>query len=747
MNNKLPKLVAKAPSTPGIYKWLDEKGNVLYIGKAKNLKKRLQSYIRPSAKHGIKNKTMLEAADTVEWVETNSEVEALILEDNLIKELQPKYNILFKDDKTFQYIKVTLEKDYPEVITVRKVVKDGSKYFGPKTNASDVSRIMESVQRIFKLCSQKNISLDSKGTPLKGAKVAVKVGGVVAKRPCLDYHIKRCSGPCVGMVTPKEYGEQIHSVLRFLSGDFKPAIESLKIQMNNFAAAKKFERAASIRDHIKAIKRMSQKQIITDTLLTDRDVVAYVEDLGKSYFVLFQIRGGKLIAQEKFVAEGGDKPAEVMEAFLTDYYSRAADIPKEVIISIAVSEKKVLQDYISSKTDHRVNLVAPKTGHKDKLIELAEKNARSFAQQSRIRWMAERKGERALGDLAKALKLKKDPNRIECYDISHFSGTETIGSMVVFKKGEPSKKDYRQFRLRSTAFQNDDYKSLTEVMNRRLNYLPARLPEEYEIRKMKKKEIFLLKKIKDANYKNFYVIAKKKKVIAWGALVKDSDKIDRITHLWVDEKQGGNKLGHFIMKKLIDWSKQKRVYKICDPKLEEYYLIMGWERINEPPKEIFKKAKKNALFLAYQKKKKDQSFTSVPDLIVIDGGKGQLSATHDVLFNKGLNIPIISLAKREEEVFLPGKSNPINLSKNSEASYLLQRLRDEAHRFAIEANRGSRNKKMVKSMLDDVPGLGPKGRKKLLTYFGSVHKIKEASQVQLEQIVGEKIALSLIERL
>ncbi len=747
MNPKLKKLVAKSPQGPGIYKFLDENGTVLYVGKAKSLRKRLQSYVRPSAKHGSKTKSMLEAADSVEWALTNSEVEALILEDNLIKEIQPKYNVLFKDDKTFQYIKVTIQDDYPELLTVRRIIKDGAKYFGPKTSGMDVQRIIESAKRIFRLCSQRKVTIDPKSKPLEGAKVAVKIGGTASKRPCLDYHIKRCSGPCAGMVTPEEYGEQIHDVLRFLSGDFKPAVETLKRQMQDFAVSKKFERAAAIRDQIASIERISNKQIITDTLLSDRDVIAYVEDLGKNYFVLFQIRGGRLINQEKFIAEGGEIPAQVMEAFLTDYYSRAADIPKEVIVSIEVPDRSVMEKYIGKLADHRVKVIAPKAGRKDKLIELAEKNARSFAQQSRVRWMAEAKGEKALENLAKALKLENPPKRIECYDISHLGGTETIGSMVVFKKGEAAKSDYRQFRLRSTAFLNDDYKSLTEVMNRRLNYLPARLPDGYEIRKMKKKEAVLLEPLDEVNYKDFYVIEHAGKIVAWGALEKLSDKIDLVNHLWVDEKERGKKLGHFIMRKLIDHSKQKRLYKVCRPELEEYYLKMGWERIKEAPKEVATGRPKKALFIAYQKKKKDLSFISVPDLIVIDGGKGQLGAAHDVLFSRGLNIPMISLAKREEEVFLPGRSEPIDLPANSEASYLLQRLRDEAHRFAIEANRSSRSKKMTQSALDDIPGVGPKAKKKLLTYFGSVHKIREASQVQLEQVVGDKLAAAIKEYL
>lgn len=758
MNPKLSKFVAKSPQGPGVYRFIDEKRAVIYVGKAKSLRKRLQSYVRPSAKHAIKTKSMLEAADSVEWTETNSELEALILEDNLIKELQPKYNILFKDDKTFQYIKVTLQRDYPELLSVRKIEKDGAKYFGPKTSGLDVQHIMESARRIFKLCSQRNITLDPKGTPMEGAKVAVKIGGVASKRPCLDYHIKRCSGPCAGMVTPEEYGEQIQAVLRFLSGDFKPAIESLKKQMQDFAASKKFERAAALRDQIGAIERSAQKQIITDTLLTDRDVVAYVEDLGKNYFVLFQIRGGKLIAQEKFISEGGESPAEVMEAFLTDYYSRAADIPKEVIISIEVEADKVMEEYISRLTDHKVKVIVPKAGQRDKLIELAEKNARSFAQQSRVRWMADAKGEHALEDLAKALKLDKPPKRIECYDISHLGGTETIGSMVVFKNGEASKADYRQFRLRSTAFQNDDFKSLTEVMNRRLNYLPAKLAEGYTLRKAKKIEADLVIKQQpeirefDFNIKQYYVIEHKKKIVGFCRGYDLSDKVFVIGGLWVDEKMRGKKLGYHLMKAVIDKAKASRLYMLCHPSLEEYYLKFGFETLKEPPaemKELHKKIagvradRKEALFLAYQKKKKDLSFTAVPDLMVIDGGKGQLGAAHDVLFAKGLSIPMISLAKKLEEVFVPGRSEPIDLPSNTEASYLLQRLRDEAHRFAIEANRGSRDKKMTKSVFDSIPGLGPKAKKKLLTYFGSAHKVQEASQVQLEQIIGEKIAASI----
>ena len=761
MTSTLKSIIAKAPNTPGVYKYFDEAGQLIYVGKAKDLRKRLQSYIRNSANHGVKNQKLMEAAASVEWIETNSDIEALILEDNLIKENQPKYNVLLKDSKTFQYIKVTIQKPYPELLTVRRIEKDGAKYFGPKTSGLDVQHLIESAKRIFKLCSLKDITVDPNGAPLEGAKVAVKVGGAAAKRPCLDYFIKRCTGPCAGMVTPEEYQVQIEGLLRFLSGDYKPAIEMLKQQMQDFAAEKKFERAAGLRDQIAAIERSDQKQIITDTHLTDRDVVAYVEDLGKNYFVLFQIRAGRLISQEKFISEGEESPAEIMEAFLTDYYVAAADIPKEVIVSIEPSDKSTLEEFIAKQTDHKVHLLIPKLGHKDKLIELAEKNARSFAEQSRVRWMAdERKGEKALEDLAKALNLSEPPKRIECYDISHLGGTETIGSMVVFKKGEPSKADYRQFRLRSTANKNDDFTSMEEVITRRLNYLPAKLPEGYELRKMKKEEVPFIhhvwKNLEEPNYKQFYVVTFQKNIVSLARLCQLSEKIDELSALWVDDKHRVKKLGSFLLKKLIETSKQKRLYLFADQNLQDYYLKMGFELIKKAPDELvskvhrlFKdpKVRSNQIYLAYQKKKKDPSFSSWPDLMVIDGGKGQLHAAHDVLFNKGLNIPMISLAKKQEEVFIPGKSDPIDLPKNTEANYLLQRLRDEAHRFAITANRDSRNKKMTQSALDDIPGVGPKMRKKLLTYFGSIQKVREASQVQLEQLVGEGLAKRIKESL
>lgn len=764
MKKSFEKIIAKIPGSPGVYKYLDDQKDPLYIGKAKNLKKRVQSYFRKSAKHSLRISKMIEQVNDIKFIETNNEVEALILEDNLVKELQPKYNILLRDDKNFQYIKVTVDSDYPEVYTVRRITKDGARYFGPKTSGSDVKRLLETVKRVFKLCSVKNISVDHKGTPLKEAKVAVKIGASAAKRPCLDYHIKRCVGPCAGIVTPEEYRILIDQAIEFLEGNYKPAVEMIKKQMREFANEKKFERAAKLRDHILAIERSTEKQLITDTEISDRDVIAFVQDLGKSFFNLFQIRSGRLISQENFVLEGSDEPAEIMETFLRDYYAMAADIPREVLISIEVEKPKLLQDYIRKFTNKATQLIHPQAGRKDDLVMLAEKNARSFAQQNRARWMADKKEETALKELKEVLKLESEPKRIECYDISHLSGTETVGSMAVFKKGLPASADYRQFRLKVTQGIIDDYKSMGEVIRRRLNYLPDVLPEKYKLRKATKKDFDAMIKIaekigfyhEDWEPKQFYLIEKKKEIVGFCRGYDLSEKVYRIAGLWVNDKERGTKLGYHLLKKVIERSKAKRLYLMCHPELEDYYVKFGFEVLRDSPKDLkdlHKKFEKNAgkkidvLFVAYQKKKRDFSFESRPDLIVIDGGKGQLHAAHDVLFEKGLQIPMIALAKRAEEVFIPGKSDPINLPADSEASYLLQRIRDEAHRFAIEYNRSSRDKKMIKSALDRIPGVGPKLKKKLLTYFGSVQKIREAPQVVLEQVAGEGVAKKIKEGL
>jgi len=762
MPKVLAKLIAASPTGPGVYKFLNEKGEPLYVGKAKNLRNRLKSYVQKATDQSARIQKMLEHAESVEWIETNNEVESLILEDNLIKELQPRYNVCLRDDKTFQYIKVTVKDDYPEVTTVRKIAKDGSRYFGPKTSGADVRELMDSVKKIFKLCSVRGIRLDPQGTPLPGAKAAVRIGHAPAKRPCLDFHIKRCTGPCAGMVTPGEYRGQISAAVDFLAGNFKPALEALRKQMMELAAEKKFERAGALRDQVSAIERAAQKQLITDTAMPDRDVIGFADDLGKNYFVLFQIRAGKLIAQERFISQGEESAAEVMEAFLREYYALAADIPKEIFISVDVQDLKAIEGYIRHYTDHAVHLVRPLAGYKDDLIMLALQNARAFATASRVAWeSAERKAELALAELQKVLKLPATPKRLEGYDISHLGGTETIGSMVVAKNGLAAKADYRQFRLRSTAAKNDDYASLEEVLTRRLNYLPPELPEGYKIRKAKKGDFEFIEKTckkeqvndEDLNFKQFQVIEKGKKVIGFGRLRSFETTVDDISSVWIAPEERGKKLSHFLIKKLIEQSKNKRVYLDTIKGMEDHYFRIGFEQLHQAPKALLEKierARKKSthknlviVYMAYQKKKRDLSFEARPDLIMIDGGKGQLGVAVKVLGAKGLAIPVISLAKEKEEVFVPGQSDPIDLKPASEASYLLQRLRDEAHRFAITANRGSRDKKMTQSAIDDIPGVGPKIKRRLLMHFGSASAVRAATQEEIAAVAGALAAESI----
>ncbi|QQR83777.1 excinuclease ABC subunit UvrC [Candidatus Peregrinibacteria bacterium] len=753
--------LTSVPDSPGIYKYLSEKGEVLYVGKAKNLKKRVTSYFQSASKHHSPRITkMIEQAVDFEWIETNSELEALILEDNLIKELQPKYNILLRDDKTYQYIKVTVQDDFPEVYSVRKIVQDGAVYFGPKTSGIDVQHLLESIRRIFKLCTVKNISLDPDGTPLEGACVAVKIGGSPAKRPCLDYHIKRCLGPCAGMIDPAHYRASVEGAIEFLKGNYQFAIEQLKQQMMQFAADKKFERAAKIRDHIGAIERSAQKQLITDTHISDRDVIGVIQDSGRNFISLFQIRSGRLIAQERFTSEGGEALDDVLEAFLRDYYAVAADIPKEIIIPIPLKDRSILEAFISNHATHKSKLVHPSIGKKDDLIVLAEKNARSFAEQSKAKWMSDQKRtDASLVQLKEVLKLVDIPKRIECYDISHLSGTETVGSMVVFKKGEPAKADYRQFRLKTTQGTIDDFKSMAEVIRRRLNYLPTPLPAGYLLRKAKKADFDFIKKVATTqpindealDVKQFYVIEKESRpkpglptIVAFCRLRNLDEKVDDISSLWVHEDHRGQKLGTHLVKKCIESSKHNRVYLDAKKFFENYYLKLGFEILRKAPDALVEKVKrakerthksfdfdpKDLVYMAYQKRKKDTSFDSVPDLMVIDGGKGQLSAAFSVLSEKFPGIPMISLAKRLEEVYVPGKSHPVALPNNSDGSYLLQRIRDEAHRFAITFNKQSRDKTMTKSALDAVPGVGAKLKKtpSFAFWFGAGHSTSFAGR-------------------
>ena len=771
------------PISAGIYKFLDKNQKVIYVGKAKDLKKRVKNYFQTSTKLGPKNRKLVENTVDLEWVETNTEEEAILLETNFIKELRPKYNILMKDDKNFVYIKITLDEDFPRIQIVRKVEKDNAKYFGPKTSKSDVDKTLKLLSKIF---SFRDCNYEIRQ---EGEKVVVK--GVLRNLPCLQYHIKKCAGPCIGKISTEEYQKIIDQIINFLKGRTNLIEKQLKIDMKEAALNQKFEKAVKIRDNLFAVQKITTKQIITEANFEQRDVFAFVNDLGKTFFTLLQIRNGKMIGQENFVVEGEslneESEKQILTSFLEQYYTAATDIPSEVLLPVEVENIVQMKKFLSELANKQVKLLIPQKGKKNALIALAQRNAVSFAKANRIKWMEERSidYDKLLDELQKAIKAPQKIRRIECFDISHLGGTDTVGSMVVFMNGKSRNADYRHFKLRSLEEgEVDDYKAMREVLARRLKYIAyddkkILLGDKYKLRKGKKADVEFVQKtakkaeldLIDFEIKDFLVIeklmesgvgnkkngslSKKKKKVAKTQIVgfvrikQCSDKVREMGTLWIKEKERDKGFGALLCEELIRKSKLNKVYCHTDISLVPFYARIGFQEIYQTPKEIEARLVRKKInmkeykCLAYIKSKQEQidkSFASKPDLIVIDGGKGQLSVVNDVMQEFKLEIPLISIAKKEEELFVPKKKTPIPIPKNSEISFLIQRIRDESHRFAITFNQELRSKRMTQSKLDDIPGLGPKQKQKLLVKFGSVNGIKQASLIELTKLVGQTLA-------
>lgn len=615
----LKSVLERLPSSPGVYQMLDKEEKVIYIGKAKNLQKRVRSYFLKQKNRSAKVEKMVTEICDIKYIEVTSELEALVLETNYIKEYKPKFNILMRDDKNYQYIKITKNEDYPRVYTTRRLLKDGALYFGPKTSSSSVYQTLKLLRKLFpyRTC---NLEINDRGE-------SVEIKNKTIKIPCIYYHIKRCLGPCI-KPCKGEYDELIQNMADFLGGEYKEILSSLEQKMIEQAKNRKYEYAAKTRDMMYAVKNLMEKQLVDQADITkSQDIIGCTKKIGKIFINLFQIRYGKLIGQENFVLEDAANKDdssmeydEVLHTFLLQYYDAATSIPKEIILPGEITDKELLENWLEERhPEVKPKLHIPQRGTKNHLVELAEQNADSYAEQFRIKWQTDQSRTKgALKILAEAIDLPSELKRIECYDISHLSGTATVGSMVVFKDGLPSKKDYRRFKVKQTKEgEIDDFKSLKEVLSRRLK----RIKEESE------KEI-----------------------------------------------------------------------------------IEG------------------------------ESLYEIPDLIIIDGGKGQLSSVMEIAEKLEVGIPIISLAKREEEIFLPGQSTAVLLPRESEALYLIQNIRDEAHRFAITYNRNLRSKNIIKSLLDEVPGVGPVAKKKLLKAFGDIQGIKHASEEQVAEIVGPVLA-------
>lgn len=593
------------PTKPGVYLMKDAQGEVIYVGKAVNLRNRVRSYFHVSSTDymGKVHRLVHEIAD-IEFIVTDSEVEALILECNLIKKHRPRFNVRLKDDKRYPYIKISWQDDYPRVFITRRMVQDGGRYYGPYTSVSAVHQTLDLLRRLFPYltCKREITGRD--------------------ERPCLYYHIKRCLGPCIGAVSKEEYQAMIQCICLFLEGKTEEIIADLREQMQDAAAKLQFEKAAERRDLILAIEQVTERQKIVLRLAKDQDLIALARDDGLACVQVFFIRQGKLIGREYFLLTGtsGEDDREIVTSFLKQFYDEAAYVPPEILLPTAVEESPLIEEWLRTRRGGgEVTVRVPRRGQLRELVQMAAENAAETLSHLRAQWEAdETKYTTALTELQEALGLSSAPVRIEGYDISNIQGTAATGSMVVFVKGVPRKSDYRRFQIRNVPGA-DDYAMMQEVLRRRF----------------------------------------------------------------------------------------KRVMEIREGE------------VIQPGK------------------KRDESFAVLPDLILIDGGKGQLGAALEVLQEYGLdNLSVASLAKQREELFVPAQPDPIVLPRDSQALHLVQRVRDEAHRFAVGYHRTVRRKKGLASQLEEVPGIGPKRRQALLQHFGDIESIRQASVDELAAVPG-----------
>jgi excinuclease ABC subunit C len=598
---ELEATLKRLPDRPGVYLMKDGRGTVIYVGKAQSLRNRVRSYWQKQS-YGPESQLIRSVIDRIadlEYTMTDSVSEALLLEINLIKRHRPRYNVRLKDDKSYPFIKITLAEDFPRIERTRRLPADGSRYFGPYASATSVDEAMNLIRRLF---------------PFRTCTLDIHEGRKAIERPCLLYHIKRCQAPCVGYIGKAEYREQIGQIERFLEGRQETVARELTRQMQEASEATEYERAAAIRDKVKAIERTMESQKMAAHAQTEEDVLGLARQDTQAAVQLFAVRGGKMVGRDVFMLdaprETGDET--VLAGFVQQYYERATSIPPAVLLPSMPEDAAELEAFLAGRRGGAVHLHVPRRGEKRELLELATRNAAETIAREHARWLADQgKTLGALEELADALDLAGPPRRIECYDISNFQGAQSVGSMVVFEEGKPRSGEYRRFRIRDVVGAND-YASHQEVLRRR------------------------------------------------------------------------------------------------------FYRVKAGEE-------------GNAEELRWQ----------LPDLVVIDGGKGQLSAAKEVLDGLGYqDLPVVGLAKEREEIFRPDRDEPVLLPTTSPALYLMQRLRDEAHRFAITYHRSLRAKAATRSAFDDLPGVGPKRRAALLRVFGSAKRIREAPVEQVAAVPG-----------
>ncbi|MEK7563776.1 MAG: GNAT family N-acetyltransferase [Patescibacteria group bacterium] len=774
----LRKRIAKAPISSGMYRWKDAKGAVLYVGKAVNLRERLKNYVQVKADLSIgpwKLALRKHLAD-VEWTVTNSDLEALILETNLIKTLKPKYNVMMKDDKNYVYLEVTVHDPCPRLAVVRQMENAYARYFGPFLSAWEVRRSLEFLQLLLNFeCCKKGLdqcnraTSDSRLTTHDSPSTIHHPPSATAK-PCIEYQIGKCNGLCIQAVSYEEYRRRIDLVMDFFKGNREPLAKKARELMAQAAADKKFERAAKLRDALSFMEHQKEGQIVSDPHGKDLDVIGVALSNNRSVAVVLKVREGKMIGEEKYPLQGQpDSIAEALDAFLPQYAEAQTDLPPAIVISNDFPDRLLLEAWCTSRTGRRLRIIVPERGKKSHLLDLAVTNAQEKLRAQETAWeTAARNLEDALKGLQDILKLLSLPKRIEGYDISHLGGTETVGSMVVMENGKPANDQYRSFMLRTVKEgEVDDYKSLREVLKRRLRHLTQNVRlEEIEWKKhgisfgkARKGEAKAIEEImtehseilsnENIDYRQFFIARKDNEIIALARLVENPGKVLEIKSVWVDKKERGQKLGQFMVRKILYGIKKEKVYVIIDPQsqLEEYYGDIGFRHVHEPPDVLQKKteqfckehpeAKLGIIMVRLPSEgKTDTSLSARPDLLVIDGGKGQLSAALDAMEMMKITLPVISLAKKQEEVFIPGHKDPVIFPNESPAKYLLMRLRDEAHRFSNRHREKRLKHKSVGSALDEIPVVGPLTKSELLKRFGTIVGIREAGDEELMTIVN-----------
>ena len=607
----------KLPRKPGVYIMRDDKDVILYVGKAINLHNRVRSYFRENIGRGPAIDQMVSLIARFEYIVTDSELEALVLENNLIKENSPKYNTLLKDDKTYPYIKVTVGEDYPRILFSRTMKKDKSRYFGPYTSAAAVKDTIELLNKLYQLRTCNRVLPRDTGL----------------ERPCLNYHIKQCLAPCQGYVSKEEYRQQVAGALEFLNGNYSPILKDLEEKMNKAAEELEFEEAARYRDLLSSVRQVSQKQKITEGVGEDKDILALYQDETEAVVQVFFVRDGKLIGREHYYmthVPENNKPA-ILQDFVKQFYAGTPFIPRELMLQYEIEDAELIEKWLSERKGCRVYLKVPKIGSKEKLVELAAQNAKLVLSQDREK--LKREEGRTIGAVKEISDLLQLPltgtARMEAYDISNINGFENVGSMVVYEKGKPKRSDYRKFKIKSVSGP-DDYACMREVLTRRFRH---GMEESKELEEQE-----------------------------------------------MDQEYG--------------------------------------------------------------------SFTKFPDLILMDGGRGQVNIALSVLEELGINIPVCGMVKddnhRTRGLYYHNIELPIDT--HSEGFKLITRIQDEAHRFAIEYHRSLRSKTQVKSVLDDIPGVGPARRKALMRHFKSLEEIRQASVEELMEIpeMNERTAEEIV---